>query len=186
MEQIPYDLEVQVRKISVERLLTQYWNPEPVREACRLCPDYGKVWSCPPGVPEADAYLKKFSEGFLIGVKVKYPEEIRKNVSTPEEAQQLRNQTYEKVKRNLLLILLELEKEFPEGTCIGAGRCILCRNCARTEGKACRYPQLRRYSITAFGFDFSRMVKDNLGMELLWSSNGVPEYDVAVAALFHA
>ena len=31
MEQIPYDLEVQVRKISVERLLTQYWNPEPVR-----------------------------------------------------------------------------------------------------------------------------------------------------------
>lgn len=112
MEQIPYDLEVQVRKISVERLLTQYWNPEPVREACKLCPDYGKVWSCPPGVPEADAYLKKFSEGFLIGVKVKYPEEIRKNVSTPEEAQQLRNQTYERVKRNLLLILLELEKEF--------------------------------------------------------------------------
>ncbi len=56
MEQIPYDLEVQVRKISVERLLTQYWNPEPVREACKLCPDYGKVWSCPPGVPEADAY----------------------------------------------------------------------------------------------------------------------------------
>ena len=79
-----------------------------------------------------------------------------------------------------------VEKEFPEGTCIGAGRCILCRKCARTEGKACRYPQLRRYSITAFGFDFSRMVKDNLGMELLWSSNGVPEYDVAVAALFHA
>ena len=32
-----------------------------------------------------------------------YPEEIRKNVSTPEEAQQLRNQTYERVKRNLLL-----------------------------------------------------------------------------------
>lgn len=186
MEQIPYDLEVQVRKISVERLLTQYWNPELVSEACKLCPDYGKVWSCPPGVPEADAYLKKFSEGFLIGVKVKYPEEIRKNVSTPEEAQQLRNQTYERVKRNLLLILLELEKEFPEGTCIGAGRCILCRKCARAEGKACRYPQLRRYSITAFGFDFSRMVKDNLGMELLWSSNGVPEYDVAVAALFHA
>ena len=57
MEQIPYDLEVQVRKISVERLLTQYWNPEPVREACKLCPDYGKVWSCPPGVPEADTYL---------------------------------------------------------------------------------------------------------------------------------
>ena len=103
MEQIPYDLEVQVRKISVERLLTQYWNPEPVREACKLCPDYGKVWSCPPGVPEADAYLKKFSEGFLIGVKVKYPEEIRKKDSTPQEAKQQRKQTYEKEKRKLHL-----------------------------------------------------------------------------------
>ena len=103
-----------------------------------------------------------------------------------EKAQQLRNQTYEKVKRNLLLTLLELEKEFPEGICIGAGRCILCSKCARRDGEKCRYPELRRYSITAFRFDFARMVKENLGMELLWSSSGVPEYDVAVAALFHA
>lgn len=58
MASVKYDIEVQVSRVSVSRLLSEYWNPDPVREACKLCPDYGKVWSCPPGVPEADDYLK--------------------------------------------------------------------------------------------------------------------------------
>lgn len=152
MASVKYDIEVQVSRVSVSRLLSEYWNPDPVREACKLCPDYGKVWSCPPGVPEADDYLKPFREGFLIAVKVKYPEETRTLAVSAAKAQEIRNQTYEKVKRNLLLTLLELEKEFPGGICIGAGRCILCSHCARQDGESCRYPKLRRYSITAFGF----------------------------------
>ena len=68
MASVKYDIEVQVSRVSVSRLLSEYWNPDPVREACKLCPDYGKVWSCPPGVPEADDYLKPFREGFLIAV----------------------------------------------------------------------------------------------------------------------
>ena len=133
-------------------------------------------------------YLKPFpgrisdrSEGKISG-----GDRERLAVSAAEAQRDPRNQTYERVKRNLLLTLLELEKEFPGGICIGAGRCILVQEMrASRRAKACRYPQLRRYSITAFGFDFSRMVKDNLGMELLWSSNGVPEYDVAVSGLFY-
>ena len=129
--------------------------------------------------------LKPFREGFLIAVKVKYPEETRTLAVSAAKAQEIRNQTYEKVKRNLLLTLLELEKEFPGGICIGAGRCILCSHCARQDGESCRYPKLRRYSITAFGFDFARMVRDLLGIELLWSPDGLPEYDVAVSGLFY-
>ena len=185
MASVKYEVEVQVSKVSTDRLLAEYWNPDPVREACKLCPDYGKVWSCPPGVPEADDYLKPFREGFLIAVKVKYPEETRNLADCAQKAQEIRTQSYEKVKRNLLLTLLELEKEFPGGTCIGAGRCILCNHCARRDGEVCRYPELRRYSITAFGFDFARMVRELLGVELLWSSDGLPEYDVAVAGLFY-
>lgn len=185
MASVKYDIEVQVSRVSVSRLLSEYWNPDPVREACKLCPDYGKVWSCPPGGPEADDYLKPFREGFLIAVKVKYPEETRTLAVSAAKAQEIRNQTYEKVKRNLLLTLLELEKEFPGGICIGAGRCILCSHCARQDGESCRYPKLRRYSITAFGFDFARMVRDLLGIELLWSPDGLPEYDVAVSGLFY-
>ncbi len=59
MASVKYDIEVQVSRVSVSRLLSEYWNPDPVREACKLCPDYGKVWSCPPGVPEADALFEE-------------------------------------------------------------------------------------------------------------------------------
>ncbi len=181
---VSYDLEVYVKKLSVSELLARYWNPAPVRDACRLCPDYGKVWSCPPGTPEADEYLKGFQESFLIGVKVVYPPEVRSFAATPETAQKIRDLSYEKVKRNLLLTLLEVEKKERGSLCMGAGRCILCRRCARQDGMPCRYPQDCRYSITAFGFDFAKLLREAMGIELLWSPEGLPEYDVAVAALF--
>lgn len=44
---------------------------------------------------------------------------------------------------------------------------------------------MRRYSIAAFGFDCGAMMKEQLDMELIWSKDGgLPEYDVAVAAMF--
>lgn len=179
-----YNIEVTVRKVSTERLLACYWNPAPVREACKLCPDYGNVWSCPPGVPEADEYLSPFSEGFLIAVKICYPEKTREMAVDAESAARIRAASYEKVKRNLLLTLLELEKSVPGGLCMGAGRCILCPSCTRREGDACRYPHLRRYSITAFGFDFAKVTEELMNIRLLWSAQGLPEYDVAVAGLW--
>ena len=114
MASVKYDIEVQVSRVSVIRLLSEYWNPDPVREACKLCPDYGKVWSCPPGVPEADDFLKPFREGFLIAVKVKYPEETRTLAVSAAKAQEIRNQTYEKVKRNLLLTFWSWKKNLQE------------------------------------------------------------------------
>lgn len=39
MASVKYDIEVQVSRVSVSRLLSEYWNPDPVREACKLCPE---------------------------------------------------------------------------------------------------------------------------------------------------
>ncbi len=102
------------------------------------------------------------------------------------KVQEIRDRSYEKIKRNLLLTLLELEKVLPEGRCIGAGRCGLCRECTRSEGRGCRYPEMRRYSIAAVGFDCGAMMKEQLDMELIWSKDGgLPEYDVAWRRCLH-
>ena len=61
MASVEYDIEVQVSRAAVSRLYVGIRSPDPVREACKLCPDYGKVWSCPPGVPEADALFEAIS-----------------------------------------------------------------------------------------------------------------------------
>ena len=178
-----FELKVRVKQISMERLLAGYRTLGAAAEACGLCPNYGTVWSCPPGVPEAERYLKPFSGCFLIGVQVSYPEQLRKETASAKEVQAVRDRAYERIKKQLFLTLLELEKQVPGGVCLGAGRCILCSRCERKEGKPCRFPKLRRYSVTAFGLDFARMAEEQLDMKLLWSLEGLPEYDVAVAAL---
>lgn len=179
-----YDLEVKVKQISTEGLLASYWTPDPEGEGCKGCPHYGNVWSCPPKMPMTDTYLAPYGGCFLIGVKVIYSPETRAQAHSAEEADELREEGYEKVARELLLTLLEAEKLFPDSVCMGAGRCILCRRCARIDGKPCRHPDLCRYSITGFGFDFARMMQDSFGWKLLWQPDGLPEYDLAVAALF--
>ena len=180
-----YSVKVFVKQVPKEELFDRYVKADVFAEACKQCPFYGTMWSCPPGVPSVEEYMKEQNTAFLVGVKVSYSDALRSQGTTPEKVQEIRDHSYEKIKRNLLLTLLELEKEFPGGICIGAGRCILCSHCARQDGESCRYPKLRRYSITAFGFDFARMVRDLLGIELLWSPDGLPEYDVAVSGLFY-
>lgn len=180
-----YITEVQVRQITKELLMKEYCHPEQFLDSCRLCPYYGKRWSCPPGLPDPFCYLEPYSHAFLVAVKVAYSDEVRRMAISEQEAERIRQESYEVVKKKLLLALLELEKEVPGGKCLGAGKCILCDNCTREEGAPCRCPRKRRYSITGFGFDFSKILQELFGIPLLWSSEGLPEYDVAVAALFY-
>ena len=180
-----YTTEVFVKQLPKEDVFERYVRKEEFAEACKQCPFYGKMWSCPPDMPSLEDYLKKQNTVYLIGVKVNYSEALQREGNTPEKAQEIRDDSYEKVKRNLLLVLLELEKIVSEGKCIGAGRCGLCKECTREQGKACRYPAMRRYSIAAFGFDCGVMMKEQLKLELQWKADGsLPEYDMAVAAIF--
>ena len=48
-----YTTQVKTAALPVARWLDAYCRPERFRDACQACPDYGKVWSCPPGVPDA-------------------------------------------------------------------------------------------------------------------------------------
>ncbi|MBS6195939.1 MAG: hypothetical protein KH828_10220 [Clostridiales bacterium] len=179
-----YQTEVFVKEIRKDRLFQEYRMKESSWEACKLCPNYGKVWSCPPDIPEPMCYLEPFQKVFLTAVKVVYSDEVRKECKSPEQAENVRLESYEQVKKAILCRLLEKEKEYPGSKVLGAGRCTLCGYCSREEGKPCRHPEQRRYSITSFGFDFSKMLGDIFDIPLRWSGESLPEYDVAVAALF--
>ena len=180
-----FTLEVRVKEVSVSSLLEQYWQPDTVHEACRSCPRYGQVWFCPPETPDTEGFFDDYTGGFLIGVKVIYDESVRMGVHSTEEAKTVRMRTYEKVKEQLFFILLEMEKKVPGGQCLRTGSCTFCKECARLEDKPCRHPSLGRYNVTAMGFDCVNMIKDVLGTELKWNFDGLPEYDVAVAALLY-
>ena len=166
----------------VERLLGEYCFPERFREACRACPDYGNDWSCPPGVPSAAEALRPFRTAHVLGMQVFYDAQTRREVSTAEGAEAVRRASYGPAKRVLLETLLALEQTRSGAWTIAAGRCELCTRCARRDGLPCRNPGRMRYSFSAFGFDLAALARQELGIELLWAANGLPEYDVALAA----
>lgn len=178
-------IEILSRYLEKDHFLNRYVRKDGSEEDCRLCPYYGKRWSCPPGLPHAYSYLEKYQNLCLVALKVNYSQETRRKAKEDTEyADQVREELYESAKRELLKKLLKLEKEIPGSKTLGAGRCILCEHCTREEGKPCRHPELRRYSITGFGLDFGKILEEVFGFPLLWAAGGLPEYDVAVAALF--
>ncbi len=179
---VSYSTKVHVKEIPVERLLKRYTDPPAVLEACRACPAYGNEWSCPPGVPDVYEYLKPFSKSYVVAVQVFYPPETRALAHNLKEAMELRENSYDHVRRQLHCILMELEKEVPGGMSISA--CLLCNRCARYDGLPCRHPESLRYAMTALGFTFAGLLSEEMGIDLVWGGDTLPEYDVLTAALF--
>lgn len=175
--------EVKVVTLPVRQWLETYYRPEEFAHACELCPNYGKVWSCPTLMQPVPEMLKPFSRVHLIGIKVVYRRETLAQTDTVEKANRVRENTYDKVKRGLLDAILQLEKELPGSWGLAAGECKLCGQCARRQGLPCRHPEKMRYSFSGFGFDLTRIAKDLFDYELLWNPNGLPEYLVAMGAL---
>ena len=178
-----YRTEVCVREISVQRLLDEYFDPVTFHACCCGCPDYKTRWSCPPGVPDTRAFFAPFSRGYLIGVKVIYSENQRRMSRHPQNLEPIRQATYGATKKVVHELQLQLESLIPGASSIAAGRCEQCAVCTRPSGQPCAKPERMRYSFSAFRFDLGRIAEEELQMPLLWSSDGLPEYNVAIAAL---
>lgn len=178
-----YHTEVKVVTLPVHRWLEQYCRPEIFSESCRACPNYGRVWSCPPLPQSAAELIKPFSCVHIIGVKVIYDRQLRQQAIGSGCADEIRAQTYGKVKRALLESLLALETVIPGSWSIAAGECEQCKTCCRSRGVPCCKPERMRYSFSGLGFDLTRIARELLEMELLWQKDGLPEYHVAIAAL---
>lgn len=178
-----YRTEVKVATLPVAEWLKLYCVPGKFLDACKQCPDYDRRWSCPPGVPEAKAYLGQYQTVHIIGVKVLYDlAERARALRSPEETEAVRQLSYGVVKKTLLETLLTLEQTIPDATTVAAGRCEQCEACSRVGGLPCRRPERMRYSFSGFGFDLTALAKETLGMELLWAEKGLPGYDAALAA----
>ncbi|SFB28771.1 Predicted metal-binding protein [Acetitomaculum ruminis DSM 5522] len=179
-----YDAKVFVKAIKKEKILSEYMMKTDVTKACKFCPYYNKAWSCPPGTPDAACYLEAYNTGIFIVTKVTYLNNLEKKEPDLEEIKKIREESYEKVKGQIATAMYDLEENLENSRMLIAGRCLNCKSCHRLENKPCRYPMYRRYSITAFGFDIAKILKDFFDIKLIWCSNKLPEYELAVSAIF--
>ena len=163
-------------EVSVEEYLQACVDVEKFLDCCRVCPNFGRRWSCPP-FDFAPMELWKRFHTLRLYARILTPE--------PEEdmAALLRRMKVEKEK--LMAELLQLERENPASMALSAGSCSLCgEDCTRTKGESCRKPREMRYSIEALGGDVSKTAERYLGRPLKWAKDGAaPEYMTLVGGL---
>lgn len=175
-----YETEEFQAEIAVSDYLEGYVAVEEFLECCKVCPNYGNVWSCPPFDFDAEGYWKRFSRLLVVARKIYLPGDL-----SQEESFRL----LEEVKEEMSRQLFEKEKENPGSVSLSAGNCSICRKlsecaCTRPSGEPCRYPEKMRYSIEALGGNVGLTASKLLGIQLEWIEEGkLPSYFVLVGGL---
>ena len=154
-------------------------------ECCRVCPNYGLVWSCPPYEFSPLELWEKYTTLRLNYRKITVPEELRGQTFDNEELNSLSKSLLSKEKRLMFEEMITLEKQIPNCMALSAGCCDLCPSgCSRAEGHPCRNPELMRYSVESLGGNVSKALALYFNEHILWAHKGqLPEYFILMSGL---
>ncbi len=138
---------------------------------CKVCKNYGKVWTCPNYDFEVSELLSHYEYIHFVGSKV---------VSDISDVYEL----IPLVRKYLDAELLEIESKAEDSRALFAGSCIVCETCARISNQPCRSPHLARYSLESIGFDVVGTASKILNTDIIWEKDGItPPYRFMVSAV---
>lgn len=147
-------------KIIPVKDLFEHYFPEEVEGYCKNCPNYNRIWSCPPHDFSALDYLKSYDYALVIGNR------IRSNHPEIEELD-----CFQKARREIGNQLIQLNKDYEVEVLI-AGNCYQCENCNRESGSACVHKENMKYSLESIGFKVGDITDKILNEPLSWGKNG--------------
>ncbi len=164
----------------------EYRDCQKFIEFCKVCKNYGTLWSCPPFEPDSEIDISKYKFAYILGTKVFIDERTRYSADSVEARTRLTYDILLDVRKEIDQKLLDLEKRFAGSLAFYAGSCRQCEDniCTRSQSLACTKPERMRSSLEAIGFDMGKTTSTLLGIEMKWSTDNVlPEYFTLVSAL---
>lgn len=99
--------------VSVDHYLEKYVDVETFLEACKACPNYEKIWSCPTYDFDVIEYWKKYKMLELTAIKIIFDETVAGKQLTKEEQEEITKNSIWEVKAQLAEELYEREKAVP-------------------------------------------------------------------------
>lgn len=185
---------IYITQIPTSEYIAKYRDVDKFIEFCKVCPNYNRVWSCPPferesleGLPVCGIYDRdKFSIATIIGVKIDIDEQTRFRPTNIEERNALTRDILFGVRKEIDEMLLPLEQQIQPSLLYYAGSCRLCapNDCRRVDNEPCCYPDKMRSTLEADGFDIGRTTSELLGIELKWCEGcELPPYYTLVYGL---
>lgn len=162
-------------ELTMEELLSEYFDFNKTHELCKACSGYAQTWACPPFDFEPEDFLRQFSVFHLIVDRID-----NSNAKDVDEAQEWLFTEKDRYDSEML----ELEKNNPGSYGMAAQECVQCKKCARLSGHPCVHPDKMRYSLESIGAFPVKLVHDKFGFDILWSDGeSIPEYYLLVAGL---
>ncbi len=102
-----YTVEKSDREIKTDEYIREYVNVEEFLEKCRECPNYGRLWSCPPYDFDPVSVWSRYDKLYVTARKIIFDEEQR---SSGTDAIM---EILKEVKDNMSSELFDMEKKVP-------------------------------------------------------------------------
>ena len=161
--------------VPVREFLETAVDVEKFLALCRMCPNYGNIWTCPPLAFDPMEIWSRY-ETLELYARVLYPE--------PDTSYGDFLDLFRREKTSLTAWVFALEQENPGSLSLAASTCTACSPCRRQQGRPCQNPGALRYSIEALGGDVGKIMKTYLHTPLQWAEAGkLPQYLTVVAGL---
>lgn len=151
-------------RIGIEDYIAKYVDVPKFLAACKECPYYGVTWACPPFDFDPIEYLRKYKTLVIYCRKYIFEED-------QGDYDDLDLQVFfYKCRAELAQEIYVKEKEQPGSEGLLGGACDICGlgNCARQQGKPCRFPQYMRHNMESLGGDVMKIAKDFFDIEPVW------------------
>ena len=158
--------------IKLNEVVSKHFDPNRIEGYCKDCPNYGKLWSCPP---------------FDFDVRIAF--EGRENLIVNAWAFETYNLSDDAIERinmetvyEMNYLILEEEKKEKGSFAFYADSCVICgeNSCTRSQNKPCRHIDIMRYPLEAFGIDVNTLLNDLFGLKLIWAEQGKKYPDIII------
>ena len=131
----PCTIQYYETEIPVKEYVKDYVDIPTFLSACKTCPNYGTVWSCPPYSFDVSDFWMKYQTLKLYSSKIIFPESALLQTYRPEEIRQILDTCLFPEKQRLSDRMMELEKQYPGSVSLSAGACSSCpEGCSEQTG----------------------------------------------------
>lgn len=178
-------IERDYKTVETKDFIKDYVDVERFIECCKLCPNFGNKWGCPPYVFDVkEKYWNNYKYLHLFSFKLNLEDDLVEHGMSKEEIDDLvlgiRHQNYILASK----WILGIEKENPGSVALDGGHCSKCKRCTRPKGKPCRHEADIRPAIDAIGGNLVKTAEEIFGTKIYWIENGkVPEYFLFIVGL---
>lgn len=174
--------DVEIRQTSMGRLAADFYDAEKFLPLCRACPNFGKMYSCPPFESVPSAFSDANAKCTLLLAEISTADFARRD---GESVANFTKRISDCVRGDFDKYLLAEEAADPaRRLAFFAGSCANCPivPCPRGAKKKCPRPEFLRPSLEAYGFDVAGIIREFFGKELEWTAKEKPPQTLRLLA----